>query len=91
MQGYLTENGIVDLQRVHQMLEELGEMEDDIFRTRRKREEENNRYNQRRMATAKRHRRGEELDRQVGWAPPVPLIPVLYFVTCRLSVLLAGY
>ena len=76
LQGYLTENGIVNLQRVQHMLEELGEMEDDIFRNRKEREEENKQKNQRRMATARRHRRGEQLDRHLGWAPPVPLLPV---------------
>ena len=75
LQGYLTENGIVNLERGHHMLEEPGEMEDDIFRSR-KEQEENKQKNQRRMATARHHRRGEQLDRRLGWTPPVPLIPV---------------
>ena len=34
-QGYLTENGVVDLARVQLVLTELGEMEDAIFKQRR--------------------------------------------------------
>lgn len=72
----MTENGIVHLDRVHHMLEELGDMEDDIFRDRRSREQEQKQRNQRRIATAHRHGRGEQLDRRQGWSPSVPLLPV---------------
>ena len=34
-QGYLTENGVVDLARVQLILIELGDMEDEIFKKRR--------------------------------------------------------
>ena len=37
-QGYLTENGIVNLSRVQLMMSDLGEMEDDIFVKRRETE-----------------------------------------------------